>query len=221
VDAIDPRLVSALAEQLGGRRATLRAGARHVGWKLGVGDRESVGGEIAVGHLTSATRLGSGASYVASDGDAELHADAELAVKLGRDIDPSADPAAVLEAADGYGVSLEIVDLARLADEPESVVATNVFHRAVAFGPMLPELPRDGLAGRLLVRGRVRASGHAAHDVAEKVSSAARLLAAVGERLEAGDLIITGSIVQVPVTAGDEVIAAIEELGEVGLSIVR
>jgi 2-keto-4-pentenoate hydratase len=86
---------------------------------------------------------------------------------------------------------------------------------------MLPELPRDGLAGRLLVRGRVRASGRVAHDVAEKVSSAACLLAAVGERLQAGDLIITGSIAQVPVTAGDEVIAAIEELGEVGLSIVR
>jgi hypothetical protein len=66
---------------------------------------------------------------------------------------------------------------------------------------MLPELPRDGLAGRLLVRGGLRASGRAAHDVAEKVSSAARLLAAVGERLEAGDLIITGSIVQVPITA--------------------
>ena len=43
----------------------MREGAERVGWKLGVGERERIGGELAVGHLTSATRLDPGATYVA------------------------------------------------------------------------------------------------------------------------------------------------------------
>ncbi|MDQ3951051.1 MAG: fumarylacetoacetate hydrolase family protein [Gemmatimonadota bacterium] len=216
---IDPGLASALEKQLADWHATLHTGAERLGWKLGVGDRESIGGEIAVGHLTSATCLPPGTSYRAPDDAVELHADAELAVELGRDIGSPADAAAVLAAIGGYGVALEIVDLAPLQNEPESVVAANIFHRAVAFGPMLHTLPRHGLVGKLLVGDEIRASGRAADDVVEKLSAAARILGAVGERLEAGDLIITGSIVQVPVMMGDEVTAAIEELGEVRLSI--
>jgi hypothetical protein len=44
----------------------------------------------------------------------------------------------------------------------------------------------------------------------------ARLLAGVGERLRRGDWIITGSVVQVAVRPGEEVIADFGELGRVG-----
>jgi len=58
-----------------------------VGWKLGVGDRERIGDEVAIGHLTSATLLEPRvACHVC--GDADLHADAEVAFELGRDLDP-------------------------------------------------------------------------------------------------------------------------------------
>ena len=74
--SIDPRLAAALASQLGHWRATLGQGAARVGWKLGIGDRERIGGELAVGYLTSATCLDPGAAY---HGGGDLHADAEVA----------------------------------------------------------------------------------------------------------------------------------------------
>ena len=42
---------------------------------------------------------------------------------------------------------------------------------------------------------------------------------AAGEQLRAGDLLITGSLVQVRVAAGDEVVADLGALGSVGLSL--
>ena len=220
--AIDPRLASALEEQLAEWRTTLRTGAKRVGWKLGVGDRERIEGEIAVGHLTSATVVSPGSTYVLSPHDADLRADVELTVEIGRDLDPSADADAVLDAITGYGVALEIVDLTRFPNErPQSVVATNIFHRGVAFGPTTALLPREDIVGKLVVRGETRAAGPVADDFAGNIATAARLLAAVGERVHIGDLIITGSIAQVPVSAGDDVSAEIEKLGEVRLSLAQ
>jgi 2-keto-4-pentenoate hydratase len=211
----DPRLASALAVQLEARRAALAAGAEHVGWKLGVGERERIGGEIAVGHLTSATLLDPGGTYVASE-DADLHADAELAVELGRDVDPGEDSHGALRAIAAYGLALELVDLAPLPNEPDSVVTANVFHRAVAFGPMARRVSSEGEVV-LTVNGERRASGRPSHALGERLAAAARLVRAAGERLRAGDRIITGSVVQVPVGRGDEIVA---ELGSVRLSIV-
>jgi 2-keto-4-pentenoate hydratase len=45
------------------------------------------------------------------------------------------------------------------------------------------------------------------------------MLEAAGERLQTGDRIITGSVVQVPVAPGDEVVAEIDGIGRVGLTI--
>ena len=104
-------------------------------------------------------------------------------------------------------------------EEPESVVAANIFHRAVAFSPMVPKLPADELIATLIVNGDTRASARVAKGFADDVSTAARLLRAVGEGLEPGDLVITGSIVQVPIASGDEVVAAVPDLGVVALSI--
>jgi hypothetical protein len=42
-----------------------------------------------------------------------------------------------------------------------------------------------------------------------------------GERLEAGDLLITGSVVQVPIEPGDEVIADLGPLGRAELAITQ
>jgi 2-keto-4-pentenoate hydratase len=204
---VDSELVSALREQFAARRKLFDEGAAHVGWKLGMGDRESIGGSIAVGHLTSATCLEAGATYVATGPGSRLHADAELAVELDRDGVPAA-----------WAGALEIVDLALLLNEPRSVVATNVFHRAVAFGPFERALPR-GVIARLVVDGHVRASGPVPAELGPRLAAAARLLEAVGEHFRAGDRVITGSVVQVPIEIGDDVVADFGALGAVRLSI--
>jgi hypothetical protein len=73
-----------------------------------------------------------------------------------------------------------------------------VFHRAVAFDRSGRPQPAGGIHGRLLVNGRTRASAPvpAAGELADRVGAAAQLLGVMGEWLEAGDRIITGSVVQ-------------------------
>jgi 2-keto-4-pentenoate hydratase len=73
--------------------------------------------------------------------------------------------------------------------------------------------------GRLIVNERERASSASSRDYAEAVRSVAALLGAMGERLRAGDRLITGAVVQVPVAPGDEVVADLGTLGRSQLTV--
>jgi 2-keto-4-pentenoate hydratase len=215
---IDPRLAAAFEIQLARRQAALIAGAERVGWKLGLGASERIGGQRAVGNLTSATRLESRVEYLA-ERDVALHADAEVALEIGRDVSPDAGPEDAFAAIAGFGTALEVVDLEGADDDPEKIVADNVFHRAYALGPLDRALPPDGVWARLIINGEVRAAGPAEQDLGELVRWVAVALGAVGERLLAGDRLITGSVVQVSVTSGDVVVAELGALGRVQLAI--
>lgn len=93
-------------------------------------------------------------------------------------------------------------------------MATNVFHRAFILGPLDRRLPADAnFNGQLIVNGQLRAEAVASRDFAELVRSAAALLGAMGERLQAGDRLITGAVVQLRVEPGDEVVADLGPLG--------
>jgi hypothetical protein len=206
VAVIDSRLVEAVRSQLAERRRLLDHGAHHVGWKLGMGERESIGGHIAVGYLTSDSVLKPNA-FTAAQG-AELHADAEAYIEL-------AGP----EEVGAYGLALELVDLAPLPGEPESVVVENVFHRAVCFGELGPVEP-VGATISVRIGGTERAAGQWPDDVRDRVAALGEILDAAGEPLRRGDRIITGSIVQVPIAAGDRVAAVTGDEVSVTLSIV-
>lgn len=215
---IDPRLASALAVQLKGRQRTLRGGARRIGWKLGLGEGERIGRGPVVGHLTSATELQPGSTFRARSAVA-LKADAEIGLELAADVYPDSDRDAALDAIAGYGAALELVDLGEPGAGPEEVVAANVYHRAFAFGPLDRSWPVAGVDASLIVNGQARASAAAVQDIADLVFSVAELLGAVGERLQSGDRLIMGSIVQVSVGPGDEVTAELADLGSVRLTV--
>jgi 2-keto-4-pentenoate hydratase len=217
---VDPRLRAATLEQLARRREALTAGATRVGWKLGMGERESIGGSIAVGYLTSATQIESGGTYGLGGLAAELRADVELAVELGAGIDPLADASAVPPAIAGYATALEIVDLAPVLEGSEAVVSTNLFHRAVTFGPFHPALPKERLRASIHVNGEKREVADVNTDLSERLLAAARILDAPGERLTRGDRIITGSVIQIRINAGDDVTADVAGLGSVRVQIV-
>ena len=119
---VHPRLAAALEKQRRRREEQLAAGATQIGWKLGVGDRESIAGDTAVGYLTTPTCLPPGATYAPAPEDRALHADVELFVEFGRGVALAAEAPAVEAAIGAYGVALEIVDLSPLANEPDSVV---------------------------------------------------------------------------------------------------
>ena len=178
-----------------------------------------MGGAIGVGHLTTATSLSSGASY-AAERARELSADAEVAVELASDIEPGDDLSAIREAIGGYSIALEICDIAPLENEPYSVIATNDFHRAVAFGET-SNSPPTGVRAELSVNGHLRRGGAAPSDleICDRLRAAAGVLDAVDERLLAGDRIITSSVVSTPIQPGDDVTAQAESLGCIRLRI--
>jgi len=150
---------------------------------------------------------------------AELHADAEVAVELVRDLPANIGPGAAAQAIGAYAVALEVCDLRQLPDDAESIVAGNVLHRAVAFGPWSPILPEGDLTACLLVNGQARDSCVVETKLGPRLSEAARVLEAVGEGLRAGDRIITSLVVQVSVDFGDDVVADMDRLGRAALSI--
>jgi hypothetical protein len=199
---VDPRLLTALREQLSRRTVD----AVRVGWKRGGGDDERIGGDIAVGHITSATTLENGATYMG--GGEDLHADVELAVEIGADGEISA-----------YGVALELCDLAA-GLTPEEVVANNDYHLAVAFGSFVDALPAQ-LEAVLVVNGARGSSAPAPApaEIADRVAAVKRILEAVGETLRPGDRVITGLIVNGPISPGDEVVAELLPLGRVRLLV--
>jgi 2-keto-4-pentenoate hydratase len=157
--------------------------------------------------LTSATRLHAGAVFPA-EGANELRVDAELAVEIGVDGEPAR-----------FGAALELVDIARPPDDFESIVAGNVWHRAFALGPLRSEPPPGVVRARVLIDGEVVESGERRVDPGETARIARELLGAAGERLEPGDCIIAGSLIQVPVAPGDEVAADLGELGQVNVKV--
>ena len=215
----DPRLVAALTAQLALWRVSLGEGAERVGWKLGMGEGERIGRGPVIGHLTSATRLEPGAAYRA-EGVVDMRADAEVALRLGTDVHPGSDRETAGGAIAGFGAALELVDLGRPPPgDAERIVATNIWHQAFALSRLDRPPPATGAEGHLMVNGEVRGAAPLSRDFTDLVQVVATLLGAVGERLQAGDSLITGSVVQVPVEPGDEVIAALGPLGSVQLSI--
>jgi 2-keto-4-pentenoate hydratase len=79
--------------------------------------------------------------------------------------------------------------------------------------------PPPGAQGALIVNGELRDSAPIERDFEGIVATVRELLAELGERLEPGDRLITGSVVQIPLNGADRVIADLGPLGRVELSI--
>jgi 2-keto-4-pentenoate hydratase len=191
------------------RRELLAQGAEPVGWKIGFNlpallERLGLDRPLA-GFLTSDGQLENGAEVPL---EAPLLVESEVAVELGED----RAIAALLPA-------LELTDPPDLEQDVETILAGNIFHRAVVFGPRV-EARAPG-AARILVNGALEHSvpaERAGAHLTEMVDAAAGRLADVGEELRAGERIITG-VLAPPHEArpGDKVRLELEALGAVEL----
>jgi 2-keto-4-pentenoate hydratase len=115
--------------------------------------------------------------------------------------------------------ALELADPPDLDQDVETILAGNIFHRAVAFGPRV-ETGSPG-AARILVNGEEQHAVDAewaGANLEEMVDAVARRLEAADERLRPGDRIITG-ILAPPhkAQAGDTVRLELETVGGVEL----
>jgi 2-keto-4-pentenoate hydratase len=175
-----------MTAQLVRRREILAQGAEHVGWKIGfnvpsVQEKLGIDRPLA-GFLTSDRLLDDGATWSLGE-SGQVVVESEVAVELG---DDARSIAALLPA-------LELADPPDLSIDLEQILAGDIFHRAVVFGPRV-ETDAPG-AGRIVVNGETEhefdPDATSAH-LEAMVEAVAGRLAEAREQLRAGDRIITG-----------------------------
>jgi 2-keto-4-pentenoate hydratase len=220
---VDPRVLAGLERQLADWRDTIARGNERLGWKIGLNTPEAMDKlgipDPVIGFLTSATRLEPGSARTVDDLQKPL-IEPEVCVRLRRPVEGGAWPDEALAAIQSLGPAIELVDIPSPPEDVEQAVAVNVFHRGVLLGPHREDAAVDGVEAVVRVNGEGRQSAPAKVDLAATIGLVADLLDAAGELLEAGDVIICGSLTPpVPVAAGDEVAVDLGVLGRVELRL--
>ena len=178
---------------LASRSAELDAGARAIGWKIGINvpvlqTHFGLNGPV-VGYLTDRTVIPVGQSIDASEWEHPA-LEVELAIRVG-------------EASDvaGLAAAVELVDLNLPFDNIEPILAGNIFHRGVIFGTEFRDLELTELEGVVKVDGQVVARGTLNELPAMTIEFVQVFLAERGATLAPGDRIIAGSLIA-PMTIG-------------------
>lgn len=223
----DPRIERGMAAQLERRRERLAAGERPLGWKLGFGapaPREKLGIDAPlVGYMTSASLLQDGAEVDIAGWDGPA-LEPEIAVHMGRDLPGGSDRADAEAAIAGIGPAIELAAIAFAPEDPERILAHNIFHRRVVLGPARDGASTEGVRGRVVRNGEPFAETDepeaATGEIVGLVRHVADVLEAHGEHLRAGEVVICGSIVPfLQIEPGEEIAYELEPLGGLSLRI--
>jgi 2-keto-4-pentenoate hydratase len=224
--ARDPRIERGLIAQLTGRHRRLEDGEASLGWKLGMGvpaAMEKLGTSAPlVGYLLRSGLVESG-STVSIGAWANARLEPEIAVHMGSDLAGGASRSDAEAAIAGIGVAIELVDLDPSADDPEAILAANIFQRHVLLGPARSGVDPSSVSARVTVGGAEQASADdataATGDPVELALHVAATLAAAGETLRAGEIVICGSVVPaLEISPGEEVEVTLDPLGSLRVS---
>ncbi|HEU0292585.1 MAG TPA: fumarylacetoacetate hydrolase family protein [Anaerolineales bacterium] len=201
----DPRIRRGMETQFKLRQDRLYSGEKPIGWKVGFGapaalERLRIDAPL-IGFLTDRTLLHSGEIIsVASWSKPAL--EPEIAVYMGKDLPGKLDRRATRDAIASIGPALELADLDFPPDDVEMILAGNIYNRHVILGRADPSRAGgmlDGLVGHVYRNANETATikdlQALTGDIIDVVSHVANLLSALGERLRAGEVVITGSII--------------------------
>jgi 2-keto-4-pentenoate hydratase len=200
------------------------------GWKLGVTSRAKqaqVGVHEPIrGFLASVNALDLGEPLVTGE-LIQPRTEPEIVFVMGRDLSgPSVTAADVLAATSGVAVGIEVLD-SRFTDYrftmPDVIADNTSAARFVVGAPVSPDGIDLRLAGVVLeLGGEVVATAAGAAALGHPAASVAwlvRSLAAEGEGLRAGQVVLSGGLTAaVPVKPGDVVVASIDRLGSIELA---
>jgi 2-keto-4-pentenoate hydratase len=225
----DPRIVGGMTAQLAARRKRLDAGDRPLGWKVGFGapamlERLKIGGPL-IGFLLESARIRSGGTASLA-GWSKPVAEPEVAVHIGRDVAGGVDFATAAAAIAGISPAIELADLHTPPQDPEQILADNIYQRHVVLDATSPARAgdsADGLTCRIIRRSAefARTTDPQANtgQWIDIVRHVAEVLAAFGERLRAGEIIITGSVVAPLAIEPDEdgIAFALDPVGSVSV----
>jgi 2-keto-4-pentenoate hydratase len=228
-----PLIKKGMTAQLATRRARIAAREKPLGWKLGLGAPASLQklgiAAPVVGFLMQGALLPSG-STVSLKGYVRPVAEPEIFVRMARDLPGGATPAAALAAIQEIGPAIELADLDPVPspDNLDAVLAGDIYQRHVLLGGQTRAGGgMDGLTSRVERRGKEVARTTDLQALTGKlpdlVALTANTLAAFGETLAAGDVIITGSITPPQMLEPDEpgFFHAVDPLGEVSVTFAR
>jgi 2-keto-4-pentenoate hydratase len=227
---IDPRIERGTRAMLELRSVRLAEGEAPVGWKVGFGApaaKEALGIDRAlVGFLTDRGRLAPD-SEVPIGSWAKPMLEPEIAVHVARDVGGDATWEDVRAAIGGLSAAIELADVDPPPDDVETILAGDIYHRHYVLGPVdRGRSTAAGITGRVVRDGEEIARSDLPEaltgEIVEVVRLTAELLAVGGERLRAGEVVITGSMVPpVPVAPGQRVTVDIDPLGSLSVAFRR
>ena len=222
--AIDDRIPTGMRAQLAQRDE----GGRQIGWKVGFGAPAAMEmlkiDRPLVGFLMEAGLVADGAEVPVGSWTKPM-LEAEIAVHLARDVPGDASWEEVRDAIGGLSAAIELADLDPPPEDVKAILAGNIFHRHVVLGAVDHDRSTgDGIGARVRVNGEeVAATDDPAAltgELVEVVRLTAETLAASGERLRAGEVVITGSALPPhPVAAGQRVEVELPPLGALSLRL--
>lgn len=223
----DPRIARGMAQQLTRWHERLKAGEKALGWKVGFGSAEAMERlklqAPLVGYMTGESIVRPG-DPVSLEGWARPIAEPEIALYIGKNVNRGASRDAAAAAIAGIAPAIELVDVHEPPEDVAAILGGNIYHRHVLLGAREPRPGGsvEGLVGVVTRNGAEVANvvelQSAVGDYLDIVRHVADLLAAFGERLSAGQVIITGSVVApMPVQPGEEVEFALQGRGGVSV----
>jgi 2-keto-4-pentenoate hydratase len=226
----DPRIARGMETQLATRRQRIAAGEKPLGWKVGLGApalMQKLGiSAPAVGYLMQRALLLSGAT-VSLAGWTRPVAECEIAVRMAQDLPGGATADSAAAAVKEIFPAIELADFEPppTPDNLDAVIGADIYQRHVLLaGITRPGASVAGLTSRLIRRDAEAASTTDPEALTGKlpdiVAHVANTLAAHGEKLAAGDVIITGSITPPIMLERDETGLAhlLDPIGEVSIN---
>jgi len=210
----DPRISRGMTVQLRRRRELLSSGHKSLGWKVAFGspaamERLRINAPL-VGFLTDRALVPS-RSTLSLSGWTKPAAEPEITVYLGKDLSAGSDRETTKAAIAGLGPAIEVADVDHPSDDVEGTLASDIYQRHIILGRNDPARAGgilDGLAASEIASITDPQSLQIlTGELIDIVRHTADLLVAFGESLQAGQIIIAGSIVPpIWIAPGEEVI---------------
>ena len=227
----DPRIARGMEAQLRHRRELLDSGREPLGWKLAFGgpaamERLRTSAPL-VGFLLRSALVPSGSTVSISNWKKPA-AEPEIAVHLGKDLPGNSDRNTAMAAVSGLAPAIELADVDHPSDDVEGTLARDIYQRHIVHGPKdrsRAGARLDGIECRVLCNGSEIANvcdpqGLQAltGELIDNLRYVADLLSAFGESLQAGQIIISGSITPPLLVAPDEeIVFHLEPIGTISV----
>jgi 2-keto-4-pentenoate hydratase len=193
------------------RSAELDGGATPVGWKIGfntpaIQAHFGISGAV-VGYLTDTTVLDA-AGPIDLSGWQRPALEVEVAIRVGDN-----------GGVGALGPALELVDLNLPFDRLEPILAANVFHRGVVFGPESEAPDLRELAVAVVKDGEQVADGRLGERPEATIGVVRSFLDAHGAQLRPGERIIAGSLIApMDIAPGDRLDVSFGVLGSLSVA---